>query len=508
MIAWQLLVDWDNDGDFLDAFEDVSSDLLRARYSAGRANINDDFAAGRLSVTLSNIHERYTAFNSASPLYGKVMPGRLVQLSGRLNNQFWIPRFVGYITEINESHEAGELPTVVLECADAFDRLANINVNLDLQENKTLDQLMEAIRVAANWPANLMSVEPPVEGPLKVFWINNDSALNAFKTCWKQELGGQLFVSREGVLTAHNRDHRSKAIVIVGPTDFRMTSGLRRSLKDVVDKVHVLRAGLDVDPVEAVVFQLALFQGRLLPVGSASELNRIMGDYMTAARNVQQPVPGTDYTANSLPDGSGIDMTAKVEVSYFKSFGGGFDCVLKNTATVPVYLTMFQVRGQPVRRAEDERRIERVNSSAPAQGVFRQEFEFNDNVESLGNYATIKLQALSTGQVELLSRYEIEVISGTGRMDDDHILSADMGDKIGITDLTIGISGPPKLWATKIDDFFIIESIDMDIVPGEPLKAVWGLSHVVLAGGNGFAIDSSVIVSAPSYAKFKSVIWY
>ena len=81
--SYTLLVDWNNDGDFTDANEDVTSDTLDISWERGR-----DYAsallgrsiAGKLTATLVNTAGKYSPSNTSSALTGKILPGRSVQL--------------------------------------------------------------------------------------------------------------------------------------------------------------------------------------------------------------------------------------------------------------------------------------------------------------------------------------------------------------------------------------------------------------------------------------------
>ncbi len=62
-----------------------------------------------------------------------------------------------------------------------------------------------------------------------------------------------------------------------------------------------------------------------------------------------QPIPVTDYIANSADDGTGSDLTEYVTVTRFTEYGNAASIDVQNTADVPVYLTKFQIRANPIR---------------------------------------------------------------------------------------------------------------------------------------------------------------
>lgn len=77
-------VDWNRDGDFADALEDVSDDqrgTITASYGREASTALTQVSAGRGSFDLDNSTRRYSPRNAASPLFGKVKPARPVLIT-------------------------------------------------------------------------------------------------------------------------------------------------------------------------------------------------------------------------------------------------------------------------------------------------------------------------------------------------------------------------------------------------------------------------------------------
>ena len=75
---WLLQVDWNNDGDFTDANEDLTSDTLGLTLDHFRALDNGYMEAARLELELKNDDHKYSPSNGSSPLSGNLKPGRKV----------------------------------------------------------------------------------------------------------------------------------------------------------------------------------------------------------------------------------------------------------------------------------------------------------------------------------------------------------------------------------------------------------------------------------------------
>src|SRR5512139_1939470 len=89
-LIWMLQIDWNGDGVFdgtNEAVYMVNCDLKRGRDfyigvdGNGKASGFEPMKVGKLKITLENISSRYDAYNSSSPLYPYILPGRLISLS-------------------------------------------------------------------------------------------------------------------------------------------------------------------------------------------------------------------------------------------------------------------------------------------------------------------------------------------------------------------------------------------------------------------------------------------
>ena len=75
---WLVHVDWNDDGDFSDANEDVTSDVLGLTLEHFRDLSSGHIEAARLELELKNDDHKYSPPNTGSPLSGDLKPGRKV----------------------------------------------------------------------------------------------------------------------------------------------------------------------------------------------------------------------------------------------------------------------------------------------------------------------------------------------------------------------------------------------------------------------------------------------
>jgi hypothetical protein len=77
---WAVHVDWNNDGDFSDASEDVTPDVLGLTLEHFRDLASGHAEAARLELELRNDTHKYSPPNASSPLSGNLKPGRRARL--------------------------------------------------------------------------------------------------------------------------------------------------------------------------------------------------------------------------------------------------------------------------------------------------------------------------------------------------------------------------------------------------------------------------------------------
>ena len=65
---WLVQVDWNNDGDFSDADEDVTSDVLGLTLEHFRDLSSEHIEAACLELELKNDDHKYSPSNASSPL--------------------------------------------------------------------------------------------------------------------------------------------------------------------------------------------------------------------------------------------------------------------------------------------------------------------------------------------------------------------------------------------------------------------------------------------------------
>jgi hypothetical protein len=94
MTTWTIAIDWNRDGDFSDANEDVTSLLISATWVLGAQKPWQDIADNSvLKLTLNNSDRRFSSENGGGPLFGSLVPQRPVRIQsndGTTTRTHWV----------------------------------------------------------------------------------------------------------------------------------------------------------------------------------------------------------------------------------------------------------------------------------------------------------------------------------------------------------------------------------------------------------------------------------
>lgn len=477
-------IDTDNDGDFSEPEEDVTAYFLEASGSRGRSSVNDEYAPSKATVVLLNNSGELSLFNASGTYYEKIVTRRAISLTIDVNGNTY-PVFFGFISSIKEKREVQAMNRLEIQAMGIFDIWRLGNVRIDLLEDNRTDELIDAVLDAFNmwgapWPASLRDLDVGYE-TIPQFWQHRAKPIDALREAARQDLDGHLFDGKDGAVIWRNRWWRAVvplAATISPSGDLQGRAfDIEVSAEDLIDRAEFTRAGLDVDSNVTILYTLSPV-GRAFQPGAEASVNTLNGQYTVGGKNVVEPVQVTDFTFNSAADGSGTDKTAQVVVDSFTSFGGGFSVRFDVLDSSQVFITFFQVRGQAVRRSNDERRIE-VEASNPSgsEQVLEREFNFNDNIEDIGAMARLKAEVLSRQQPQPpititpgdLTQLELAV-------------QLDIGSRVRLIDTT----GAQK---SEIDAEFFIEMYAWKYAPKRLAQYTFQLWHEDKAHGNLFVVS-------------------
>lgn len=153
LVTFRFYVDWDNDSDFSEYYEDVTDYVRDATWSVGMSQafqlVGDEM---RLTLTLINKDRRFSPENSSSPYYGEMLPRRRIKI---ISTYLGTDRtmYLGFIDSI--STEGADGITTVISGASAKRWMQEQLITLALLENVRSDEVLEQILLRLQNPAAL-----------------------------------------------------------------------------------------------------------------------------------------------------------------------------------------------------------------------------------------------------------------------------------------------------------------------------------------------------------------
>jgi hypothetical protein len=346
-------IDWDMDGQY----DGRNDGMLVADFSVERGRryyINNDGKGfeqedtGRFSVQLVDEDRVYDPYNTSSPLYPNVGPGRFFRMRVRTETDNVYPLMAG---TISEPVIAGStyLPLVFIEGRDGWQYLRDqkARISLALQENIYADEAIQMILGTIGWPStwgydldNGLNLQP-------FWWVDDESASAAMSELVFSELG-RLWIAADGKLTFRNRHLVDTSVATITKEDIRTGTLRRREPWEVIRNSIRVTAKPRVEQATAELWRMSDVL-RVLPGEAVDDVfaEFLFNSEKCPAKSVLQPVATTDYTANSNSDGSGTNLTANFTVTA-DVFSTGAKLIITNNSASVGYITFLRIRGNAI----------------------------------------------------------------------------------------------------------------------------------------------------------------
>lgn len=462
--VWSVLVDWDGDGVY-DA--DEVEYLQSVRIERGREGLLDEPMVGRAEIVLINPDRRFDSWYEGSPL-GKTIVGRRVNIRvGFRTTNTLLPYqtiFVGQIEDIEyESlRPQNSLPRVRLIVHDGWQRLHDQNINVELKENLPTRDILLAILAAAGWHEqgtwkldySQLGINSKLGGGVSAevdfgndngkvipyWWAHNESAARALLDVVSAD-ASRVHISRDGRLVWRTIGDDCRDNDLRQLDDVCSELQIRFPQEDVANRVVVevhprqLSANIETIWQNINVFEIQPNETKII----FAEFND--NGEPVPAKDVVNPVAGTDYVANERADGTGEDRTNIITVAV-TVYGMGADVCVENVGNVPAYVTLLQLRGRIVRAGEPQSCIAEDAYSIALFGRRSHNVSLRWLQNSLiaQDYADFLTDFLHLFQPNIRVRYE-------NRFD---VLAYDLGDKFADT-TSRGVGGTFRVGKIEIE---------------------------------------------------------
>lgn len=453
---YTLQIDWDDDGDFDQPEEDLGRAVIAARWALG---LDDpDAAVATPSWTEAILRDgagRYAPENSDGPLYGLLTPQRKARLTATFDGATRT-LFTGW----TESFAPRPDGTTVLRLGGVEALLRRAEVFLPPETDQTADLVIDAALRQVAYPPALsgywvlgrarlglntrladVSFYRDLEAGVSRFpyvgdnWAEGVSAWAAIRAVSEAERG-LCFVDRAGKLIFWNRHHLLKAVTVAASFDERSAAFAVVA----VGAGMVNHAVVTCHPREVGAAPEALWTLQTpleLPPGQARTVRARFTDESgtpIGGLNVITPVAGTDFHANTAPDGSGQDFTGSVTASLVAAASSAAVTFASGAARTVYILAGAQVRGIRLadRGALDVEAEDGLSVADYGRRILGLDLPLLTDPEEADRLArfVVLLGSIPRGQIERIT------VGGAERLAD--VLSLTVGSRIALSDARSG----------------------------------------------------------------------
>ena len=488
-------VDWNNDGDYSDANEDITDDVLEVVSTIGRnfaSQLTGKASAGTLEVTVKNDTGKYSPFNTSSALTGNLVPNRTIQFAATIPSVTTI--WSGYIESIIPSVQKGPYTTAQIKAFGIFKKFATTNARVPMKTSRATGAAVGDVLDAISWGAGLRDIDTGQTTMTRFF--GSGKALNIMQEVAATE-GGFIRETKDGKIAFEDRYHRlssansktSQATFADDGTAFSYL-GIRQedSMSLLYNEFQSPVSTFTTASVATVWTHPLANTNGAAPGLEAGEVIEIIAEYPTPSAAVNAvaidawttPAATTDYLANGAANGTGTNYTSSLAFTLTKA-ATTMVMQITNNAAVKVFLTKLQARGTGVTISDPATMKASDATSQTAYGIRTfprgNEAKWIPTQEEAKSWALQNLSSHKQPTAVLTLSYSANQ-SGDGLTE---ALTRDISDRV-----TIKASANAKLGLNR--DFYV-ESIRHRVTAGGAHQTTYSLSDT--AGFSGFWVVGS-----------------
>ena len=435
---YYVLVDWNNDGDFTDTYDDISSDVTSLRFSRGKSGELGKAEVGNLSITLNNASGKYTHSNVSSVLFGSLLPKRSIKVT--YGTSTGNPLFRGFIEEIIP-HPHLSQQDCIITAVDGIDYLSRHDSATALYKDTVTGTLHGYILDDAGWSASLRTLDTGQD--TVPYWYTQDVKARFAQEELDDSEQGFSFVNGSGYFVFEDRRHRSTATHQTSQWTVTNTmAGITDSL-NAKAVYNIIKATFTPWSLQA---EAELWRLQETPSIPAGETYTWWGEAEASGQSVfvdawVTPASTTDYTANTLANGSGTDLTASITLTATK-FAKTIKLQLQNNAAVPAFITLLKTRGTYY---DNQTKVTRKSEDATSQAAYQKrtleiDGKYLTSADTAQGFADYAIGKYKNPRAELSVTFQNQDVATMLQ-----ILTREISDRITITNTLLGISS----------DFFI-----------------------------------------------------
>jgi hypothetical protein len=356
---------------------DESANLKTASWRRGRdyaSQLTGRSTAGVLEARLNNVGGRYAPLNTASPLYGFLLPGRKVRI--RSTSPVAATLWQGFLEEIRPSpNSRGQLPSVTLRASGPLRYIADKKASTAIYTSLLTGVAVGYILDDAAWPVGERLIDAG-QITMTRWKADGKSALSHLQEIEEMEFG-YIGESKDGKIIWEDGHHRITQSTTSAAT-FSDTLAAALPYENIEeldpwrDVYNIFSADVTLFTVQSLAVLWSLVGEQ--PSINAGETKDFWAIYPTPSSASQgdhvdawtTPVVTTDFLANTQADGLGTNKSSAIVVSTSK-FANAMKISLQNTDAGVVFITFLRARGTGVWRNDP---IRVVSEDAASQLKF------------------------------------------------------------------------------------------------------------------------------------------
>ena len=470
--TYVLAVDWNNDGDFSDSSEDITARTMNIEYTRGSdyaSQLVGRGVAGVLNAVVNNESGDYSTFNTSGALYGNLVPGRKVKLTGNdgsTTRTLW----TGFIDSIEPMPNALGANLARIKAIGPLGYLNKFEVSTALYANLYTGALIGKVLDAAGWGGSDRDIDTGII-TLPRFWVQRTKTLQALRLIEDTE-SGLLEESATGQIVWRDRHARSKDTAsTVSQATYSDASGSALAysqieqidpLKFIYNELAAKMTPLDgswildssaldkdtqmgVDTAVLWTYPETTVNSPAITAGATTTFvaqypNSGSGTTSTAVDFWTTPVATTDYLANDSADGSGTNRTSSMTVTVTKR-AQSMDIAIQNGHSNTVYITKLQARGHKIVTKDTFEVVSTDSASQTAYGkrTYPHPGKFIPDSEEAQNWADFHVSAWKD-PVPLL---KVTMVGNRSSATLTDIMSRNISDLVTVTatnDAGLGVS--------------------------------------------------------------------
>lgn len=352
------LIDWDADGAYTDEVSRlVGFTVRRGRQSTLYGTEGYTYVqAGEFSLVLNDRDHRYDPFNTGSALYPDVKPHRKFKLQAVYGGLTY-NLITGFVRDIRPQSMRSE---ALVEGKDGIDWLgqqkcARGSLQTDYAVSSAIDDLVSD----AGWPFASSSgwifpeTFPMILGGsgienngdlLPYWWADPEKSVWQALTELAKAFAGDVFVASDGTFSYNARLYAAAPKLTISQVELLKDIELQQPWEEMRNDIAVTAF-----PRQATAANTEIWRLNDIPLIGAGATLTIYANFQyqgerIPASSVTTPASTTDYTANTLENGSGTDKTAQVAI-VMTTYASSAKLEITNNDAAAVYLTLMKLRG-------------------------------------------------------------------------------------------------------------------------------------------------------------------